>query len=98
MDARCGTVAAQADQPFDAECDPERGQRSLTVPMDEVLCSVERCAAAAGSGEIDPNLDGGGLAAPPARGRADREVDPDVRCAGRQGQARHVENRDALAG
>lgn len=71
VDARCGTVAAQAEQPFDAERDPEGGQRPLTAPMDEMLCSVERFAAAAGSGEIDPNLDGGGFTATPARGRTD---------------------------
>ena len=51
-----------------------------------------------GADEIDADLDGGRFAATSGRGLTDGEVDPDVRCAGREGQARHIENRDALTG
>ncbi|MFC7714557.1 hypothetical protein [Nonomuraea recticatena] len=98
MDARRHGIAAQPEQSFDPEGDAEGGQGPLPLGVDEVSARAERRARGPCSFEVDPDLHGSGSAATPARGLPDRQVEADVRCARGEGEARHVEDGDALAG
>jgi hypothetical protein len=95
VDAGRDRLAAEAEQPFDAEGDAERGQRPLPLRMDQIVAPTERRTRCVRSVEIDPDLERRAFTATSAGGLANREIEAHVRRTRGQRDARYVENADA---